>query len=232
MIEGIQLRGLLLTICLAGMMMPPASAKDVVLEFDALAAAHPSQVEIIFENDYVWVARIKLAPGEGLPTHASGKRFVYPLSGYDVLYIANYEPEQMSKRERQAHFHSAEDHALQNRGKTPAEFVEVILKPAPRPGPRSMAPCEVAKGSPKNANLAFENNDGRVIEIMLEPGEKLASHFSGNRVVYSLSDYQIRMGQSEIRFQKGQAHWHDACEHEVENTGKATARFVVFELKR
>ena len=229
MLQQIKLCGVLLAGCLVGV---PASAKDVVLDFERLAAAHPAQVEILFENDYVWVTRVKLAPGEGLPMHASGKRFVYPLSDYDVLYIANYEPEQMSRRKQEAHFHPAEDHALQNRGKTTVDFVEVILKPTPRPASRATAPCEVAKESPKNANVAFENNDGRVVEVTLGPGETLASHFGGNRVVYSLSDYQIRMGESEIRFRSGQAHWHDACEHQVENTGQTTARFLVFELKR
>lgn len=221
-----------LTALLAATVAATSYAGVGVIELEQLAAEHPAQVSIVFENEHVWVARFHLERGDALPTHASGPRFVYSLSDYDLLHIPNYEPERVSSRRGEAHWHQREDHAVRNRGKTTAEYVAVISKPAPHPGPRLTGPCEVAEKAPEQAKVVFENNEGRVIRISLEPGESMPAHFAGSRVVYSLSDYQVRMGVSEIRFMAGQVHWHDACEAEVENTGKTQAELVVFEMKR
>ena len=64
---------LLLTGCLAGIMAAPVFSKDVVLEFDALAAAHPSKVEVLFENDFSSTKR-QLGKGAGPGCAAMSQR--------------------------------------------------------------------------------------------------------------------------------------------------------------
>jgi hypothetical protein len=184
MTRQISHRSLLPAACLALLTAGVSLANQSVLDFDKLAAAHPSKIDVVFENGYVWVAHFKLAPGEELPVHSSGSRFVYALSDFDLLYVPNYEPERMTQRAGQAHWHQSEDHAIRNRGKTAAEFVAVIPKPTPRPGPRPVGPCEVAQRAPQKAKVLFENNEGRVIRIELKPGERLPAHFASNRAIY------------------------------------------------
>jgi hypothetical protein len=71
---------------------------------------------------------------------------------------------------------------------------------------------------------------------MLKPGEKLPLHKGKPRAIYALSDYKIRWTEgdntSEKQWQKGDAHWHDAIEHSIENVGNADANYLVVSRKQ
>ncbi|MBD3385526.1 hypothetical protein GF407_11445 [candidate division KSB1 bacterium] len=84
---------------------------------------------------------------------------------------------------------------------------------------------------PENAKVVFENDYVKAVEFMLEPGDKLPLHKGGKRVVYALSDYKVKWTEgdetSEKEWQKGDAHWHDAIEHAIENIGDTIASYMV-----
>jgi len=205
---------------------------DVVLDLNGLIAARPGQVQLLFENPYVWVTSVTLKPGESLPMHETGKRIVYPLTYSELLYVPNYEPEQVAENEGAVHWHPNEAHALVNRGKTAVRRVAVIRKPYPLPKPGVQVCCEVVEKTPFNARIIFENNEARVIEIRLQRGESQPVHFASNRVIYSLSSYRLRMGDEVHRYDPGSVDWSGPSEHSVENVGESEARYIVFELKR
>jgi len=90
---------------------------------------------------------------------------------------------------------------------------------------------DIVGAAPDRASMVFENDFVRATRIRLAPGEELPEHSGDARAVYSLSDYRIlwtEAGEStEREWRAGQAHWHDAIEHAVQNIGQTEARFLV-----
>ncbi len=77
----------------------------------------------------------------------------------------------------------------------------------------------------------FSNEYAVASVVTLAPGQALPAHSGGPRAVYALSDFTIRFTQggqtSEPTWKAGQAHFHDAGEHTIENIGSSEARFLV-----
>jgi hypothetical protein len=90
---------------------------------------------------------------------------------------------------------------------------------------------DIVAACPNNAKVVFENDYVQAVEFMLKPGEKLPLHKGGPRALYSLSDYTIKWtegGQvNEKKWQKGDAHWHNAIAHAAENIGETDANYLV-----
>ena len=89
---------------------------------------------------------------------------------------------------------------------------------------------------PDNTKVIFENDYVKAVEFMLKPGEKLPLHKGMPRAVYALTDYKIRWTEgdetSEKVWQKGDAHWHGALEHAIENIGDENANFIIVARKQ
>jgi hypothetical protein len=200
---------------------------------DELIEEYPLNVKLLFENEYVWVLEFHLRPGEMLPVHEAGNRAVYSLSDYRLLFLPSYEPSEERWRPGEARWYHYEPHEAKNVGKTDARFLVVARKPAPLGAAPVRDPQkQLLKLAPKGAKLLFENQDMRIIEVTLRPGEKQPLHQGLHRVVYSLTNYQIRMGGNEYQFHPGDVHFHGPGEHAVENTSPSRARYVVFELRK
>jgi hypothetical protein len=211
-----------------------AGAKDpIVKEVAELVAEYPQNVKLLFENEYVWVLRFHLRPGDMLPVHEAGNRAVYALSDYRLLFLPSYEPSMERMHPGEVQWRHYEPHEAKNVGTTDALFLVVARKPIPLAEVTSRDPKkDLLKLAPKSAKLLLENQHMRVTEVTVRPGEKQPLHQGLHRVVYSLTDYQIRMGGDEYQFQSGDVHFHGPGEHAVENTSGTMARYVVFELRK
>lgn len=90
-----------------------------------------------------------------------------------------------------------------------------------------------AQNRPKQEKLIFENEYVRAYEATLNPGESLQPHETGNRLIYSLSQYALRYHWdnkvSEENRKAGDVHFHPAGVHYEENAGKQKAVFLVVE---
>jgi len=90
-----------------------------------------------------------------------------------------------------------------------------------------------AQNPPKQEKLLFENEYVRAYEATLNPGESLQPHETGNRLIYSLTDYTLRYHWdnkvSEEKRKQGDVHFHPAGIHNEENAGKQKAVFLVVE---
>lgn len=88
---------------------------------------------------------------------------------------------------------------------------------------------------PEKTQLVFENEYVRVLNITLEPGDKQPLHFGENRLIYALSNYTIKYyledDATEIPWNEGGIHWHEAGKHAVENVGETIADYLVIERK-
>jgi quercetin dioxygenase-like cupin family protein len=82
----------------------------------------------------------------------------------------------------------------------------------------------------------LENDQVRVLEVTIKPGEKTEMHSHPDMVAYILNDGRWKFthpdGTSvELEGTPGQVIWLEAVEHLTENAGDAEARALLVELK-
>ena len=202
-----------------------------------IVAAAPEMASVVFENEYVRAILFRLQPGDELPEHAGHGRAVYSLSDYRIHWTEAGESSEKEWRAGQAHWHDALDHAVSNIGESEAVFLVVARKDASLPATADYhVDHDAASTEAGHAHLVVENEHVRITDVTLPPGAAQTPHHGLNRLVYSLSDYSIRytsdrLDDVEGSFASGEAHWHEADEHAVENIGTTEARFVIFQFK-
>lgn len=214
---------------------PPPPPVDVA---EDIAAAAPTHVRTLFENDFVRLLEVTLQPQEGLPVHRGGDRVVYSLGDYRLRFVEESTDEEARWEEGDVHWHDADEHSVANVGTETARFL-VVERRASAVGGGVVAPDpgDAAAMDPDHGELLLDSEDARVVRVTLAPGEAQPLHQGLPRLVYSLTPYTIRYteaGQDPVErsFQAGDAHWHEAGEHAVENTGATEARYVVIQFRR
>lgn len=194
--------------------------------------------EVIFENDYAKVTKVSLDAGEMLKPHQGKQRIIYSLTDYAIDWEENGKNEgQKSWKKGDVHAHSAGQHSAKNNGNTKAEWLVFTKKEATLPDcDESKIEEDVNAVSENFAVEKLDNVNFRVTEINLPQGESLPRHEGVNRIIYSLSDYQITFNSAdaeniEKQFKTGDVHWHNACQHAIDNTGETDAKFLVVAFK-
>jgi quercetin dioxygenase-like cupin family protein len=96
---------------------------------------------------------------------------------------------------------------------------------------------DAVAADPKHYSVEFENDQVRVLRVVYGPGEKSAMHEHPESVAVYLTDGHIRItlpdGRTgEPRVKAGQAMWHRAGGHAIENLGSTPFELVLTELKR
>src|SRR5438067_11693082 len=91
--------------------------------------------------------------------------------------------------------------------------------------------------SPKIYKVLLDNDQVRVLDIRMQPGDKSPMHSHPNSVIYGLSNGTVRFtGEdgttNEVKFEKGQCLWRPAEKHEPQNVGKTEVHAIQIELKR
>ena len=90
--------------------------------------------------------------------------------------------------------------------------------------------------APHIYKVLFENERVRLLEVRMKPGESSAMHSHPAYAIYPLSDATATFtspdgDRVEVEMKAGEALWHEAESHAVENHGTSEARVVLFELK-
>lgn len=203
-----------------------------------ILAAYPDLASLVFENDYVRVVEFTLGPGDELPLHHGSKRVVYAMSDFTLEWVeGDAEPAKKEWTSGAVHFHEAETHGAENIGSTEARYLVVSRKPVPLPVIEVYDGREdAAAADADHSEAIFENDQVRVIEVHILPGEEQPAHHGLNRLIYALGDYSItytsdRSGIEESSVEIGEAHWHGPDEHAVENTGETEAHYLIFAWK-
>jgi hypothetical protein len=93
------------------------------------------------------------------------------------------------------------------------------------------------KQSPQYYKVLIDNDEVRVLEYHLKPGEKERMHSHPRGFVYYLADAKVRVSfpdgkTEESELKTGEAHWRDALSHAVENIGNTEAHAIALELKK
>jgi len=191
--------------------------------------------EVLFENDYAKVSKFRLEPGQSQPSHYGGYRLVYSLNDYVITWSEDRKLQgKRHWKEGQVHFHRPGVHSVKNSGAEAAEWLVFASKAPPHVGERG-SESSLLEVAPKHALELFDNEFFKVHHVKLGPGEKIARHTGGPRLIYSLRDYTVRfrdVGEPrEKTFQEGDCHWHEAGPHELENAGAGTVEFLVIYYK-
>lgn len=218
----------------SGERAPDSAQTDADTVVAANAASEPR--EDVFSNEYAEAFTITLAPGQTLPPHTSGARAVYALSDYTVRLTQDGQTNEQSWTAGQAHFHAAGEHSIENIGATEARFL-VVARTAQALGDTAVHKAPAAAPASGPMQMLLNNDDVIVAEFRLPAGAELPRHHGLARIVYPLSDYTISYASNDApaeskSFVTGQAHWHDADEHTMVNTGSTEARFLIVQFKR
>ncbi len=205
---------------------------------ESITSAREVSPKVVFDNDYVKVLKVTLAPAESLQAHEGEKRLIYSLSDYSIDWVERGKNEgTRSWKKGNVHFHEAGSHAARNIGESTAEWLVFVRKGTKLPDcPEQFLEKDVHVVTPEVSRQLFDNDHFRMTEVNLPQGGSIPMHSGLNRVIYSLSGYQIlyesdKEGKVERSFKPGDVHWHGACQHALENTGKTEARFLVVSYK-
>ena len=212
-------------------------SKNSVIEQEHVEKEGTSTV--VFENDFAKVTKFTLAPDESVPTHNSEERVIYSLSDYSLDWEEQGENlGTKSWKNGDVHFHEAGNHAAKNNGTTTAEWIVFTRKGG------DLLDCDgkdvkkdVNAVSPDFSEVLLDNENYKITKVRLPKGEKLPMHSGVNRIIYSLSDYQIKYdtnkgSEGEKQMKTGDIHWHEACQHAIENTGETDAEYIVVSYKK
>lgn len=197
-----------------------------------LVKAAPDKVELLLENASVSVMRVTLPSQARLPMHRGRDHIIYSLANYKLRYTGmGIEPVIRDYKPGDVEWRRASVRAVQNVGPIPAKYLVVSRKANnPTPGVTS----NIAELAPDKARVVFENQDAKVIEISLQPKDKLPPHKAAGHVAYALTPAKLKLTAggktAEEDWPEGSVHWHDGGDHQIENLSADAVRFVVFEL--
>ena len=93
------------------------------------------------------------------------------------------------------------------------------------------------KVDPKHYKVVLNNKQIRIMDVRIGAGEKVPMHSHPNHVVYSLIGGKTKFTSSDGKTQtvtgkSGEAIWHNAETHAVENVGKTETHVLDIELKK
>ena len=196
----------------------------------------PKQERLVFQNDFVKVYEVSIAPGEKLPPHESGNRMIYSLTSYTLRYVWGDRSTLERRSTGDIHFHPAGVHAEENAGPTKVSFLIIERSATPLPA-TEVTGNDMARVSPFNTSVVFDREMAKVFEVKLGPRDAVGMHLGLHRLVYGLTDYDLKITtpdgkEARERGKKGSCRWHSAGLHQVENNTANPARILVFAFKR
>ncbi|HMK29788.1 MAG TPA: cupin domain-containing protein [Terriglobales bacterium] len=91
-------------------------------------------------------------------------------------------------------------------------------------------------GGPETHKVILDNDRVRVLDVRIQPGQKIAMHSHPVNTVYFVNDSKLKVtlpdGKTAVREGKaGTAVWNDATTHAVENVGTSELHLVQTEMK-
>jgi len=230
---------LLMTLILVTMSCQSGDIGADLKTIPKMVTAHPDNVSVLFENNYVVVLEYKLTPGDNLPKHELGNRAIYVLTKCEIKFNIDNNKDVTKSSDGDIYWQKENTLAPENVGQTDARMVVVARKDALLPNfALEDLDQDVSQTNPEIATLLLDNDYIRVIEVNLEPGEEIKTHRGIARVVYSLKPYTIDYLSEETdsmiqkTFEPGHTHWHQTGSHSLINIGETAMQDLVFEFKK
>jgi hypothetical protein len=211
-----------------------SNGDDAAVVRDIVAAS--GDAKMLYENEYVTVVEFEVDSGDRLPGYAYDHHTVYTLSSYEMESGSGEERSKEKFRQGSAYWPEAGTYSVKNVGKNDAKYIAVTRKSANLPDFEPVVPdVDVTAIAADNTVILLNNECMRVIEVILNPGQQLPGHDGVNRVVYSLTSYELeyrsgQMDRSNVTFDEGDVNWYEAGQYSVANISDSPARFIIFEF--
>ena len=99
-----------------------------------------------------------------------------------------------------------------------------------------MAYIDPITASPDNYRILMENDQVRVLEMVVKAGQSDKTHSHPDETVYFATGGKVKLslpdgGAMEADLPDGHVMWHEAWTHTVENIGTSDIRAVIVENK-
>ncbi len=96
---------------------------------------------------------------------------------------------------------------------------------------------DVMKVASESHTVLLENDQVRVLKVVMKPGQKAPMHSHPHNVAYYLSDAKVKItlpdGKTQEREVKaGSSSWSEATTHMAENIGTTELQEIQIELKK
>jgi len=96
---------------------------------------------------------------------------------------------------------------------------------------------DVVKVAADSHTVLLENDQVRVLKVIMKPGQKAPMHSHPHNVGYYLTDARVKItlpdGKTQERDLKaGTSAWNEATTHEAENIGSTELQEIQIELKK
>ena len=95
---------------------------------------------------------------------------------------------------------------------------------------------DAAKVAPHIYKVLFENEQVRLLEVIMQPGDSSEMHSHPDNLVYMLSDGKVTFTDpsgetADLDLPAGMSMWMEATSHATENIGGTQIRALFFEPK-
>lgn len=95
---------------------------------------------------------------------------------------------------------------------------------------------DMVKVAPEHTKVLLENDQVRVVEVWVKPGEKIGMHSHPAHILYLLTPAKMKTSfpdgkTAERELKAGDTVWNEPVTHANENVGTAEIRALVIELK-
>ena len=194
-----------------------------------MSTVAPDMSAKVFENDFVEAFVISIPFEQEFPTHQADDRLVFALNKFDIQSQSDagtstktYEPGEVNKL-------SAGNYSFKNVGVNPIRFLTVSRNPVILPKDKAFVVRNgITKVAPEKSAILVEDDESRMIEIDLGPGEKISTFDGLPGMVYLLNDAQIKFLQPikgaekfwSTRGYQGEILWLEAGQYELMNTSR------------
>jgi hypothetical protein len=205
----------------------------------SIVVAAPTMARTVFSNEWVGVADVDLEPGELIPPHSAGVRYVYPqvectlgiVAGDNEKEIANLTPEELTTW-------PAGQLSIANEGESAARFLVVERNPIETaPDLETLPAPDVAVDMERHGTLLLDDDNVVAAEISLDQTEVNPLPPNLPLLVIAISDCNLELtgptvGDSESIIEAGHAIWQPAGCESVSNVGDARADFLVLGFRK
>ena len=248
------IRNLLLVSCLVGAVWACAPRHEAEKEADvtdnvaellpyqpadpAIVIAEPTLARTVFANDWVGLARVTLAPGELIPPHEGGTRFVYPLTECTLSVIDNGSEEVVHLVPGELATWPAGRLSLANVEASTGEFLVCERSPIETsPDLETLAVPDVAIDMERHGVVVLDDDDVLAVDITLAElaGDPLPPNLP--MLIVGLSDCDLEfqgpaVSDVEVVLRAGEATWQTVGYGSMSNVGEAEAHVLVIAFRR
>ena len=204
----------------------------------AIVTAAPLLAQTVFANEWVGVARVRLAPDDLIPPHDAGVRYVYPLSACTLSVDDNGTEEVAHLVPGELAVWPAGRLSLANVDDTGGEFLVVERTPAETsPELETLVLPDVTIEMERHGVILLDDENVTAVDITLD---QLAS----DPLPPNLPTLVVALGDCDLQFhgdaapdleqvmKSGEAVWQPAGYNVVDNAGDAQAHFLVFSFRQ